>query len=90
MSDTTPCYVARCPECGGLVMVTMADLADREQVKRALRDCREAERDGLRIEYTTVERFRAMPFNHAEQCARGQMELARRAKKQLQKKSVSA
>lgn len=54
MSDTTPCYVAYCPVCHGMVAVVVADVGSPASLRHALTVRAQWVRSGLGLGTVTV------------------------------------
>lgn len=72
-SDLTPTYLATCPECAGLIGVSVADVDRPATMARALKDRREWERAGFVLSTVTVQAIRewAGEIGHTEACVIG-------------------
>ena len=69
--NLTPCYVAFCPTCNGLIVVSVADV-NSNTIEHAVRDRRDWIRRGERVETKTVQYVRDFPgsLGHLPGCAR--------------------
>ena len=73
MAETTPTYIARCPECMHIVACMVAPVEEPITMADALQARREWERDGLVLSTGTVLDIRTAPdFGHQDDCKRGQ------------------
>src|SRR5829696_6465380 len=71
--DKTPCYLATCPECQGVVMICVADPSNPSLMRSALRDRGKCERDGMNVETMAVSEGKARlaaRFGHQDDCSR--------------------
>ena len=57
MADTTPTYIAYCPECSGFLAASVADV-NGPNMAFAVRDRARWQRAGLRLETKTVQDVR--------------------------------
>ena len=86
--DQTPCYLATCPECRGVVMICVADPSNPSLMQSALGERRKCERAGLTVETMAVSEGKARlteHFGHEDGCPRDPKRTRRVAKAMRQK-----
>lgn len=80
MAETTPAYIARCPECTCIVAAAVAPVEEPLVMRDALRSRRQWERLGLVLSTGTVRDVRtADDLGHRDDCGRGRRRRRRRA-----------
>lgn len=69
--DQTPAFLAYCPECGGLLGASVAELSS-PSLKYAVRDRDQWERAGYRVETQTVAQVHEWqgPLGHRLTCSK--------------------
>lgn len=77
-------YIAQCSECGSLIGCAVANVADPDGVRHALKYRRQWERGGYKVSTVTVQDVRTWPretaFTHAAGCSKDRRKKSQREK----------
>lgn len=81
-SGATPTYIAQCSECGCLIGCAVANVAEPDSVRHALKYRGQWERGGYKVSTVTAQDVRTWPretaFTHVAGCSKDRRKKAQR------------